>query len=170
MCHDTSARLPTGSLFRLLRAAFLEVFVLKKTSFAGLILLAVALLAPANASQESFKVIVNPSVVGAKVPRATLAQIYLGKARSWGDGSAITPVDQSSVSPVRRAFSDTVLETPVDAVKQHWMRNVSAGHRPPAVKESDAAVIAFVASSRGAVGYVSESAEIPATVRVVAVD
>jgi ABC-type phosphate transport system substrate-binding protein len=143
---------------------------LKKASFAALILFVGALLSPATASPESFKVIVNPSVAGAKFPRAALAQIYLGKARSWGDGSPITPVDQSAVSPVRRAFSDSVLGTPVDAVKRHWMRNVSAGQLPPAVKESDAAVIAFVASSRGAVGYISDSAEVPATVRVVGVE
>jgi hypothetical protein len=157
----------------LFRAAFLEVFVLKKTffAFAGLILLVAALLSPAAASPaSSFKVIVNPSVAGAKFPRAALAQIYLGKARSWGDGSPITPVDLSAVSAVRRAFSESVLGTPVDEVKRHWMRNVSAGQRPPAVKDSDAAVIAFVSSSRGAVGYVSDSAEIPDTVRVVAVE
>ena len=143
---------------------------MKKTSFAGLFLLAVALLAPAPAaSQDSFKVIVHPSVAGGKVPRATLAQIYLGKARTWGDGTAIVPVDLSTVSPVRRAFSSSVLNASVDAVKAQWMRNVSAGQLPPAVKDSDAAVIAFVAASRGAVGYVSESAELPATVRVVAV-
>jgi ABC-type phosphate transport system substrate-binding protein len=143
---------------------------LKKLSFvAGLLVLAGAFLSPLSASQESFKVIVHPSVAGGKIPRTALAQIYLGKARSWGDGSAITPVDLSTVSPVRRAFSDSVLGTSVDAVKQVWMRNVSAGHLPPAVKDSDAAVVAFVASTRGAVGYVSESAEIPATVRVVTV-
>ena len=152
-----------------MRAAYLEVFVLKKAFFVGLFLLAGVVLASAAESRASFKVIVNPSVAGAKIPRATLAQIYLGKARTWGDGSAIVPVDLSTVSPVRRAFSDSVLGAPVDAVKQMWMRNVSAGHLPPAVKESDAAVIAFVASSRGAVGYVSESAELPETVRVVAV-
>ena len=143
---------------------------MKKVSFAGLFLLVGALLSPVLASEESsFKVIVHPSVAGARFPRATLAQIYLGKARTWGDGTAIVPVDLSTVSPVRHAFSNTVLGASVDAVKQQWMRNVSAGHLPPAVKGSDAAVIAFVASSRGAVGYVSESAELPATVRVVAV-
>ena len=67
----------------------------------------------------------------------------------------------------RRTFSDAVLKTPVDAVKQYWMRNMRPDNRPPVVKETDAAVIAFVASSRGAVGYVSETAELPAGVRAV---
>lgn len=142
---------------------------MKKASFVGLLLLAGALLASAAEPQASFKVIVNPSVSGAKIPRATLAQIYLGKARTWGDGSDIVPVDLSTVSPVRHAFSNAVLGASVDAVKQMWMRNVRVGHLPPAVKSSDAAVIAFVASTRGAVGYVSESAQLPDTVRVITV-
>jgi ABC-type phosphate transport system substrate-binding protein len=140
----------------------------KRTSFVGLILLSGALLVPAEETPGAFKVIVNSGVGGTKIPRETLSQIYFGKARAWGDGSRIAAVDLSAVSPVRRTFSDSVLKTPVDAVKQYWMRNMTASNRPPVVKDSDAAVIAFVASSRGAVGYVSETAEIPATVRVVA--
>lgn len=141
---------------------------MKRTSFvAGLILLSSSLLAPAEDASVAFKVIVHPGVGGAKIPRDTLAQIYLGKARTWGDGSPIAAVDLSTVSPVRRSFSSSVLKRSVDGVKQYWMHNMTATNRPPVVKETDAAVIAFVAASAGGVGYVAETTEVPATVRVV---
>jgi len=41
--------------------------------------------------------------------------------------------------------------------------------RPPAVKASDAEVIAFVANSQGAVGYVSKAAVLSPEVKAIAV-
>jgi len=41
--------------------------------------------------------------------------------------------------------------------------------RPPAVRGSDAEVIAFVAKTEGAVGYVSKTATLPPVVRTIAV-
>jgi hypothetical protein len=161
-------RLSVG--FAEIDASFLGGLILKRTfSLVVLILLVGSFRVHAEES-VTFKVIVNPGVAGTKIPRETLAQIYLGNARTWSDGSAIAPVDLSTVSPVRRAFSRAVLGTPVDAVKQHWLRSAGSGKRPPAVKESDAAVVAFVASAHGAVGYVSQDAELPATVRVLVVE
>jgi ABC-type phosphate transport system substrate-binding protein len=143
---------------------------LKRTFSLVVLILLVSSFRVSAEESVAFKVIVNPGVSGTKIPRDTLAQIYLGNARTWSDGSAIAAVDLSTVSPVRRAFSRSVLGTPVDAVKQHWLRSASSGKRPPAVKESDAAVVAFVSSARGAVGYVSQDAELPATVRVLVVE
>jgi hypothetical protein len=59
---------------------------------------------------------------------------------------------------------------PLDAVKLHWMRNVSGRRQlPPPSKSSDEDVIAFVAAERGGLGYVSAAAALPDTVRVVEV-
>jgi ABC-type phosphate transport system substrate-binding protein len=132
----------------------------------GLVLVA-ALASPAQ--EPSFKVIVNPKVAGRKITRDALAQIYLGQAQRWGDGSPIVAVDLSSTSTVRQAFSTTILGTSVERVKQHWLRAASAGKRPPLTKGSDADVIAFVAGAAGGVGYVSEAADVPPTVRIVPV-
>jgi hypothetical protein len=38
--------------------------------------------------------------------------------------------------------------------------------RPPIVKETDADVVAFVASNSGSIAYVSEDAVLPANVKV----
>ena len=104
---------------------------------------------------------------GNALRREILAQVYLGGADRWGDGTPIVAVDLSGVSPVRHAFSSQVLGKSVDAVKHHWLRRISSGQRPPLSKASDDEVIAFVASQPGAVGYVSAAAAVPPTVREV---
>lgn len=125
--------------------------------------------ASANDAPAQFKVIVNGSVAGQALTRDVLVQIYLGKVERWGDRSVIAAVDLSSTSTVRQAFSQQALGMPVEAVQHVWMRKIADGKRPPISKPSDEEVIAFVAAERGAIGYVSTAAHVPATVREVSV-
>lgn len=126
---------------------------------------------PASAGEQAFKVIVNPSVQGAQMKRQDVAAIFLVQTTRWGGGEAIAPVDQSAQSPVRAAFSLGVLGQPVVAVQAYWMQRIS-GRRgwPPAVKTSDADVMAYVAGTPGAIGYVSSSASLDPGVREVRLD
>ncbi|PYQ44581.1 MAG: hypothetical protein DMF77_06935 [Acidobacteria bacterium] len=123
---------------------------------------------PATAA-DAFKVIVNARMTGRTVSRETLSQVYLGKVERWGDGKPITAVDLSTTSPVRAAFSQTVLGMSVVAVRMHWTRTMVSDHFPPMVRSTDEDVIAFVASRTGSVGYVSADAVLPDTVHTVAV-
>jgi len=121
---------------------------------------------------DSFVVIVNASVAGTSVHRSDLAAVFLKKAVRWGDGSAATPVDQSGTSPLRKEFSEAVLQMPVMAVVQYWGRqltSMAASTRPPTVKASDGEVAAYVARTAGAVGYVGTHTTLPAGVKAVAV-
>ncbi len=135
---------------------------------ATLVLIALAGPRPAAAA-DAFKVIVNGKMTGRTVARETLSQVYLGKADRWGDGKPITAVDLSTTSPVRAAFSQTVLGMSVVSVRMYWTRTMVSDHFPPMVRSSDEDVIAFVASRTGAVGYVSADAALPDTVHAVAV-
>jgi len=130
--------------------------------------LAAAVGAPAT-EPASFKVIVNAKAAGRTIARDAVAQVYLGKAQRWGDGTAIVAVDLSSTSTVRQAFSEAVLAMPVDAVKNYWLRVVATGKRPPITKRSDEDVISFVAAEAGGIGYVAETTPVPATVRAIVV-
>jgi ABC-type phosphate transport system substrate-binding protein len=120
---------------------------------------------------DDFVVIVNLSVPGVNVRRADLGAVFLRKATRWGGGATAVPVDQSGTSPVRNAFSRAVLGMPVAAAVQYWQKQMFGRNpvRPPAVRGSDAEVIAFVARTEGAVGYVSKAAVLPPEVRAVAV-
>jgi len=118
---------------------------------------------------EPFKVIVNARMTGRAISRQSIAQVFLGRVERWGDGHAIAPVDLSTTSTTRAAFSQAVLDMSVLAVRQYWTRTIASGHFPPPVRTADEDVIAFVAGRPGAIGYVSAEALLPDTVRVVAV-
>jgi len=123
------------------------------------------------AAADDFVVIVHPSVTGASIRRLDLAAVFLKKAVRWGSGGSAIPVDQSGTSPVRKSFSEAVLGMPVAAAVQYWQKQMFETRplRPPAVRGSDAEVIAFVAKTEGAVGYVSKTATLPPGVRTIAV-
>jgi ABC-type phosphate transport system substrate-binding protein len=126
-------------------------------SFAIAVTLAVMTL-PALALDSGVKVIGHPDLGTSQVKRATLAAVYLNRQALAPSGEKIVPVDQSVQSPVRATFSAGVLAQPVAAVRRFWAEQMSLGARPPVVRTSDADVIAFVASTPGAIGYVAASA------------
>jgi len=123
---------------------------------------------PADAG-DAFKVIVNVKVTGQAVSRETLAQVFLGRVDRWSDGKAITAVDLSTTSPVRAAFSQSVLNMSILSVRQYWTRSIASGRIPPMARSTDEDVIAFVSSRTGGVGYVSADAILPDTVRALVV-
>jgi ABC-type phosphate transport system substrate-binding protein len=110
--------------------------------------------APAAAADD-FQVIVNAASPATEVERAEVARFFLRQSLKWSDGQAVLPVDQSSRSAVRDAFSRLVLKQPLPAVDTYWQRQIASGRAlPPPVKTSDAEVLAYVAATPGAIGYV----------------
>jgi ABC-type phosphate transport system substrate-binding protein len=129
------------------------------------------LLAAGDASAaDPFVVIVHPSVAGTNIKRSDLAAVFLRKSTRWGSGAAADPVDQSGTSPVRKAFSETVVRMPVGDVVQYWQKAMLSATptRPPSVKNSDAEVIAYVSKRTGAVGYVAAGTPLPTGVKTLA--
>ena len=124
---------------------------------------------PATAEDPGVVIIVSADVQGTQIPRTVLSSIFLAEASRWGDGRPVTPVDQSLRSPVRAAFTDRVLRMPLDGIQSLWHRKLIDGAKPPAVKVSDDEVIAFVARTEGAIGYVTPEAALPETVKVIGI-
>ena len=131
------------------------------------------LLAPGPIAAQSpvtFKVIVNTRIVGGRMARNVLSDIFLGKATHWEKGLPIAPVDQSAIAPVRAGFSQEILGQAVMAVQSYWNRQILRGGRPPPVKDSDQEVIRYVRSIPGGIGYVGAEAELPSGVKVIEVE
>jgi ABC-type phosphate transport system substrate-binding protein len=123
----------------------------------------------ASATQE-FQVVVNASVRGTWISRASLTAVFTGKTDRWGDKAVAKPVDQSAKSPVRRAFTVAVLGLSLGEVQRYWQDRVASDRVfPPPIKSSDDEVLRFVAATPGAVGYVAAETSIPENVRVIAV-
>lgn len=117
------------------------------------------------ATEGGFRVIVASASPVSELKRDELARIFLKKQTRWKDGKEVSPVDQSARSSVRAAFSREVLAAEgldkISAVENYWRQQIYSGRgNPPAVKTSDDEVRRFVAATPGAIGYVSENAEL----------
>lgn len=110
-----------------------------------------------EAAPPDFRVIVHPERPG-QATRAFLADAFLKNVSRWPDDEAIRAVDQRPDSAVRRKFSDQVLRRSVEAVKTYWQQRIFSGRGvPPPELDSDEAVVRYVESHVGAVGYISGS-------------
>ena len=102
-----------------------------------------------------FRIIVHPDNPNG-LSRDFLTDVYLKRVTRWPDGEVVHPVDQRASSGVRQRFSDAILMRSVAAVKRYWQQRIFSGRElPPPELDSDEAVLGYVTSHRGAVGYVS---------------
>lgn len=112
-----------------------------------------------GAQAAAFRVVVHASNTVTELSKAELARIFLKKTTTWADGKPALPVDLGPQSPVRRGFSQRVLQRDVAAAKTYWQQMIFSGRAvPPPEKPSEAEVLAFVRTNPGAVGYVSADA------------
>ncbi len=102
--------------------------------------------------------VANAGVPAEALGREDARRIWLLRRRFWRDGSRIVPVNLPAASPVRDAFSRAVLGRPARDLAAYWNDLWFHGTAPPSVVPSERAVLLFVARTRGAVGYVSQSA------------
>jgi hypothetical protein len=128
---------------------------------AACVILGAASKASSEPSEAGFRVIVNAENKVSGVSREFLANAFLRNVRDWDDGERIQPVDLQPSSPTREEFSRRVLLRSIAAIRSYWQQRIFSGRGvPPPELESDAAVIRYVVNNRGAVGYVSKSAEL----------
>jgi ABC-type phosphate transport system substrate-binding protein len=128
------------------------------------VLLAVlAITARPHASQANdkpaFVVIVNAENGATSLERRFVSDAFLGKRAQWPKGKSIKAVDLSAKSSVRAKFTTAIHGRTVDAVRKYWAQQVFSGTgAPPPQKSSDEAIVEYVESHEGAIGYVSSGA------------
>ena len=83
-----------------------------------------------------------------------LAEVFRRKKRFWGDGVRVDPVNLPADDPLRRRFSQMVLSATPEQLEPYWNDLYFHGILPPRVLKSAEAVIRYVASSPGAIGYI----------------
>ena len=136
----------------------------------ALAVIAAALVARGAGAQSaaSFQVIVNTANPVTTLTREEASRLFLRKVVTWKPGEGVQPVDQGEGSAVRRSFSKSVHHKEVAGVKRYWQELIFTGQGvPPIERTSDEDVVAFVAGSRGAIGYVAPGAPLGKRVRAV---
>jgi hypothetical protein len=109
----------------------------------------------------AFQIVVHGDHPEDSIDNRFLGRVFLKKSTTWPDGSPVRPVDQRMDSKVRQRFSEQVLQRSVVAVRTYWQQLIFTGRAvPPPELDSDDAVIRYVLRYRGAVGYVSGTANV----------
>jgi ABC-type phosphate transport system substrate-binding protein len=96
----------------------------------------------------------------------TVRNVYLKKIFVDGKGQRLTPVNFPSRAPMRVAFSRALLHMDDTQLQDYWDQQYFQGVSPPYVLASADAVVRFVATTPGAIGYV-EPCQADASVRIV---
>jgi len=121
----------------------------------------------AGIAQAEVAVIVSASNGNGAIDQATIARVFLGKSKSFPDGSQAVPVDQNAGTASREAFNTTVLGKSASQLKAYWSRLIFTGKgTPPKESGDDAAVKALVAANPNLIGYIDASA-VDGSVKVV---
>ncbi|RRS08011.1 phosphate ABC transporter substrate-binding protein [Pseudoalteromonas sp. J010] len=103
-------------------------------------------------------VIVNPANNSA-LDENEIKQIFIGKAKSFSDGSKALPITQVDGSSVTDEFNEKVLNKSSSQLKAYWSKLVFTGKgTPPKEAADDAEVIKLVASNPNLIGFVSSGA------------
>jgi hypothetical protein len=132
-----------------------------KTLYAIAFVAASLILAATGARAAEFIVIANTSVGASSVSADELKGVFLSTKTSLSDGSHVEPVLEKG-GAVHEAFvKDYIGKT--DAALQTYYRSLVFTGKGSMPKElgSDAEVVAYVAKTKGAIGYVAAGASTP---------
>lgn len=102
-------------------------------------------------------VIAHPSVPLDRLEKTELRYIYTGDIRKWGNGEAVVVFDLKPNGEMKDAFYDFLGKSP-SRMKSIWLKNLLSGEGdPPESLKSEQEMLAKVAATRGAIGFISES-------------
>lgn len=116
-----------------------------------------SLLTSAPVLAQEVVVIANSSVEVDRLGRGTVSDIYRGNKTSWDDGETIRVAMLKGGGTHETFVRDIVGGTPAQ-LKNLWKKAVFTGTgTPPKVFKTEADLTKYVASTRGAIGYVNSS-------------
>jgi len=131
-----------------------------------LITVCLALLLISQAS-AGVTVIVSPDSNLEALSRSKIKAIFLGKVKKLPNGDIARPANQENKSSVFDAFNKKVLGKNSGKVLKYWAARVFSGKgTPPRVIKGDQAMIDFIRSEKGAIGYI-DSASVSTKVKAV---
>jgi hypothetical protein len=120
-------------------------------------LVALAAVAEAADSRRSeYVLILHPAIPVSRLDRKFVAEAFLRRTTRWPDATPIRPVDLGPDAPPRVRFSLEILSRSVASVRSYWQQQIFSGQGlPPPELADDTAVVFYVLSHPGAIGYVA---------------
>lgn len=125
-----------------------------KALIVGIVLFAAA--GPvAGPALSQVAVVANKSVPVTSIDNRMLLDLYRGDIKTWNGGQKVVLVDLKPRGSLKDAFY-AFLGTSASRLKSIWMKNMLSGEGdPPESFDSEDEILKQVASTPGAIGYVS---------------
>ena len=118
------------------------------------------------AAYAEVAVVVHPNNVNT-MAADDITRIFLGKTKTFPDGTEAIPLDQAAGTPNRGAFVSTILKKVERQIKAYWSQLLFTGKgTPPREAGASADVKKLIAQNPSLIGYI-DSADVDATVKVV---
>lgn len=138
------------------RSVSISCFRTMRTLILSLLLLAVT-------AHAEIAVIANRDNPAQSIDSREVRDIFMGRIRSFSDGSIALPIDQSTL---RARFYELLTGRGIEQVNAYWARIMFSGQAsPPTIVPDDEAVLMTVRANEGAIGYIDAS-RVDDTVRV----
>ena len=93
----------------------------------------------------------------ASIDAASVKKIFLGKSKTFSDGSSAIPINLTGSDEVRTDFNSKVLGKKDSQVKAIWSRLIFSGRATPPKELSGLELVEFVSKNKDAIGYVEAS-------------
>jgi len=107
--------------------------------------------------QANIVLVANNDVSVSSLAKKDVKAIFLGKKKKWDDGKKAVIVIQKK-GDVHKKFVRTAVGKSVSQYKTYWKKIVFTGKgKQPKTVKSDSDVLAYVARTSGAVGYISDA-------------
>ena len=105
--------------------------------------------------QADVVLIVNESVAIDSIKKKDAKKVFLGKSKKFSDGSKVVIVIQKK-GDTHKEFVKAVVGKSSSQYKTYWKKLVFTGKgKQPKTVKSDADVLAYVARTKGAMGYIA---------------
>jgi len=116
------------------------------------------------ASAESLLLVANTSGKEVHLTREEVRNLYMGAPLS----QKLTPIALPPRHPLRSLFNTRVVGLAESRIQSYWAQMRFTGRKqPPKELEGEEQLLHYLSETPGAVGYVSASSELPATLTVI---
>lgn len=110
---------------------------------------------PGVAMADDIIVIGNRSVPASQLSPKEIKKIYLGKKKNWSNGLKVVFVKLGKGDVSTKFLKELVKKNP-SMYSKYWKKKMFTGSgTPPIVFEKEKDLVAYVAKTKGSVGYVS---------------
>ncbi len=114
-----------------------------------------ALIVPSTAIASELLIITGKETAEKKFNKKKITNIFLRRQLINQHGERWIPVNLASHHPLRKIFSETLLDQYPEELENYWNIKYFQGISPPYVVESQEAMLRFITTTPNAIGYIS---------------